>query len=188
MLRNPLRMAPSLHEQTIFDGDEDEKDFARAWRLQGERLYGAGLPKHCRDPQLLQYGALCKLGKQLERLYRLVPREQVHVIHLEDMQADPGREYRGLLDFLGLDDDGRREFPVKNFAKTRRLPWLINAERRTNRFLHGVGLPHIRLGFTSQLNKHLQKERNRPPLTPDMVDELEAYFAEDKALLEKISP
>ncbi|MGM0516900.1 MAG: sulfotransferase family protein, partial [Pseudomonadota bacterium] len=186
MIRDPARMAPSLHEQSIYDGDEDETDFSKAWRLQEERLYGASLPKHCRDPQLLQYGARCKLGEQLARLYRQVPKERVHVIRLEDLQADPRREYRILLEFLGLDDDGRGHFPVKNTAKARRAPLLMHSVRRINRFLHGVGIPHIRLGLTSYLNENLRKERERVPIDPEMTRELEEYFAEDKVLLDDI--
>lgn len=186
MLRNPVRMAPSLHEQTLFNGDEDEEDFARAWRLQHERLYGASVPRHCRDPQLLQYGTLCKLGEQLERLYRLVSREQVHVIHLEDMRADPEGEYRRLLAFLGLDDDGRETFPVANQAKARRLPWLMHGVQRTNELLRAMGVPPVRVGLTAFLYHKLRKTRPRAPLSAETVQMLEEYFAEDLLRLERL--
>lgn len=186
MLRDPVRMAPSLHEQTLFNGDEDEEDFYLAWRLQHERLYGASVPKHCRDPQLLQYGTWCKLGEQLERLYQHVPREQTHVIHLEDMQADPSGEYRRLLDFLGLDDDGRETFPVANQAKTRRLPWLIQGVQRGNELLRAMGVPPVRVGFTAFLKQKLRKTRPRPPLSPETIQMLEEHFAEDQLRLERL--
>lgn len=186
MLRNPVRMAPSLHEQAIFNGDEDEKDFARAWRLQHERLYGSSVPRHCRDPQLLQYGTLCNLGKQLERLYRLVPQEQVHVIHLEDMQTDPGREYRRLLNFMGLDDDGRESFPVANQAKARRLPWLVNGLRRTNELIRALGVPPVRIGLTALVYSKLRTTRPRAQLSADTIQMLEEYFAEDMRTLERL--
>jgi len=186
MLRNPVRMAPSLHEQAVFSGAEDEEDFVRAWRLQRERLYYASVPKHCRDPQVLQYGTLCKLGEQLERLYRQVPREQVHVIHLEDMQADPRGEYRRLLDFLGLDDDGRETFPVANQAKARRLPWLMHGVQRTNELIKALGVPPLRVGLTAFLYAKLRKTRPRAPLSAETTRMLEEYFAEDLRLLEKL--
>lgn len=186
MLRHPVQMVPSLHEQSMFNGDEDEPDFERAWALQRERLYGANLPKNCRDPQLLQYGPLCKLGEQLERLYRLVPRERVHVIHLEDMQADPCGEYGQLLDFLGLDEVGRQHFPVANRAKVRRLPWVMNAVRRINEMVHSMGMPPVRLGLTSFLYYKLRKERPRVSLKMQTIEMLERYFAEDLRLLKKL--
>jgi len=135
---------------------------------------------------LLQYGTICKLGEQLERLYRLVPREQVHVIHLEDMQADPGAEYRRLLDLLGLDDDDRETFPVANQAKARRLPWLINGAQRTNKFLRATGMPPVRIGLTASLYSKLCKTRPREPLSTETIQMLEEYFAEDLRRRERL--
>jgi len=40
MVRNPLEMAPSWHRQALFDQQENEPDFARAWALQAERTAG----------------------------------------------------------------------------------------------------------------------------------------------------
>lgn len=186
MLRDPAAMAPSLHEQALYSGDEDEPDFVRAWQLQHERLYAASLPKRCRDPQLLQYGTLCKLGEQLERLYRQVPREQVHVIHLKDMQMDPRAEYSRLLHFLDLEDDGRESFPVANRAKVRRMPWLIRGIEQANQFARAMGTPPLRFGLTNFLQEKLRKARPRPPVPAAVNQMLEAYFSEDVRRLEKL--
>lgn len=186
MLRDPVRMAPSLHEQTLFNGDEDEVDFDRAWQLQSQRLYGAKLPRRCRDPQLLQYGEVCMLGKQLERLYQQVPREHVHVIHLEDMHANPAGEYGRLLAFLGLDDDDRQIFPVENRAKARRFPWLMHAVRRGNDGLRALGVPPVRIGITAWLNENLRTPRPRSSLSTDIIENLTTYFAEDLRRLERL--
>ena len=34
MVRNPIKMAPSLHQQLFYNGRETEKDFNKAWCLQ----------------------------------------------------------------------------------------------------------------------------------------------------------
>ncbi|MEC9341081.1 MAG: sulfotransferase [Pseudomonadota bacterium] len=77
MLRNPVEMAPSLHEQQLVNGTEDVADFAAAWRLQTEREAGRSIPRLCEEPKLLLYGPACRLGEQLQRLYCVAGQEQV---------------------------------------------------------------------------------------------------------------
>lgn len=186
MLRNPVDMAPSLHEENLFGGYETEPDFERAWRLQRERLYGSSVPKRCRDPQLLQYGTLCKLGEQLERLYQLVPRERVHVIHLEQLSNSPRTEWMRLQAFLEIDDDGRTIFPVANKAKVRRFPWVMEGMRQINSVFKGLGVPYIRTGLTRFLHTHLVRSQPRCPLSEELRQELEEYFSDDQKLLETL--
>lgn len=186
MVRNPVEMAASLHEQTLFNGDEDIPDFERAWRIQGERLYGSLLPKHCKDPQLLQYGILCKLGKQVERLYKMVPREQVHLIHLEKLRSSPRTEWVRLQSFLEIEDDFRNTFPVANTAKVRRFPWVMRCMHKANSLIRALGVPYIRIGLTNYVNSQLARERPRYPMSKDLRLELEEYFAEDQKLLHRL--
>lgn len=186
MLRHPVAMAPSLHEQTYFNGDEDEPDFEKAWALQERRMHGDCIPKRCRDPQLLQYGKRCKLGEQLQRLYRLVPREKVQVIHLESIQASPREEWLRLMAFLGLDDDGREVFPVANSAKERRLPWVYEGAARLDGVVRGMGLPYFRTGLMNFLNSRLTKKRPRNSLSENMRQCLADYFMEDLRVLNEM--
>ena len=44
MLRNPVEMAYSLHSMLCFQGEEDEKDFLKAWHLQDQRRAGRFIP------------------------------------------------------------------------------------------------------------------------------------------------
>lgn len=186
MLRNPVSMAPSLHGQTLFNGDEDEPNFERAWELQPRRLYGDCIPKRCRDPQLLQYGQQCKLGEQLRRLYRQVPEDRVHVIQLERVQAAPRDEWLRLLGFLGIDDDGRQVFPTANSAKVRRMPWVKHALSNVNMLIRAAGFPYVRLGLSHYINSRLYRPQGRAPLTDEMRACLEDYFAADKRLLRQL--
>ena len=43
MLRNPIEMAPSLHEELVFTGREDVNEFSEAWQLQDLRRNGPAL-------------------------------------------------------------------------------------------------------------------------------------------------
>lgn len=82
-----------------------------AWR--GKGVCG----RHCFTPLMLQYEMVCKLGAQVERLMEVAGREKVLFVLLEDMKADPGREYRRVLEFLGVEDDLRTVFSVVNQSK-----------------------------------------------------------------------
>lgn len=183
MTRNPVDMAPSLHAQRVFNLDENEPDFAKAWQLQHVRRYGAKVPRHCKDPQILQYGAICRLGKQLERLYSLVPPERIHVIELELLRENPRSEYVRLMRFLRIDDDGRSEFPVENSAKARRAPWLLRIGRSSRMLLESAGIELDLLMSNEKLKRLLAKPQSREPLAPSMRRELQDWFREDQKLL-----
>ncbi len=123
-VRNPLDMLSSYHARLLFMLDEDEQDFARAWQLQENRRSGRDLPKRCRDPQLLQYADVASLGKHVERLFAVAGRQRCQVVVFDDFTADPGSVYLRLLTFLGVDDDGRREFKSKRSNAGYRSRWM----------------------------------------------------------------
>lgn len=124
MVRNPLEMVPSLHQRMLFLLEEDEPDFARAWRLQERRSAGEQLPPLSTDPRLLLYAEAGCLGAQLEALLARVPREHCHVIVFDDFRRDPASAYRGVLHFLGLPDDGRKDFRPHQAGQHYRYRWL----------------------------------------------------------------
>jgi hypothetical protein len=123
-VRNPVDMLRSYHARLLFLLDEDEKDFSRAWELQDERRAGRNIPKRCRDPRLLQYGQVASLGRQIEQMFEVAGRERCHVVVFDDIVANPGSVYRQLLEFIGVDDDGRREFKIKRGNSSFRSRWL----------------------------------------------------------------
>jgi len=129
MLRNPLEMLLSYHAQLVFSLYEDQTDFDTAWRLQSERAAGRCIPARCREPGLLRYREIALLGDQLERVYRVFPREQVLVVLHDEFRRDTRAVYEKALAFLGLPSDGRTDFPAVNRAKIARWAWL-------NRLLH----------------------------------------------------
>lgn len=187
MTRDPVEMVYSLHEQTIFNGDEDEKEFERAWELQKIRVYGGCIPRACADPQRLFYGALCQLGAQLQQLFNTVSPEQVLVLNIEHIKRDARTEYLRVLQFLELEDDQRGLFPVVNSAKAHLYPRLWHCVRRMNQTLRAAGIPRLRIGVTRFLYYQARQERPRPTMSPAMRRRLREYFAEDIVLLEKLT-
>jgi hypothetical protein len=112
-VRSPVEMLRSYHARLLFSLDEDIKDFSKAWALQDERRAGRHIPKRCRLPELLQYGQVASLGHHVERLFQTAGRERCHIVVFDDFIANPRRVYEQLLEFLGVDDDGRTEFKAK---------------------------------------------------------------------------
>ena len=112
-VRNPVDMLRSYHARLLFSLDEDIKDFSEAWALQDDRRAGRCIPKRCRLPELLQYGEVASLGSHVERLFATAGRERCHVVVFDDFISNPRRVYEQLLEFLGVDDDGRTEFKAQ---------------------------------------------------------------------------
>jgi hypothetical protein len=191
MIRNPVDMAYALHEQMRRVFNENVNDFYEAWRLAPERRMGHFVPPGCPDPKLLDYPSWCLLGEQLERLFALVSRERVLVLVLDDVKENPRREYLLVLEFLQVPDDGRQEFPVYNSARGWRSQSLGKLLNRLfiwagwMRYNAGVLSPR-HLGIGEHLDRLFSVRKERPPLSPEVRRELEAFFASDIQRLEHL--
>lgn len=178
MLRNPVDLAYSLHNQLLFTGQETEEDFERAWRLQGRR---EGVSP------LLEYREVAALGSQLERLLGVFDRSRVLAVVYDDFSRDAAGEYGRVLDFLGLDHDGRTEFPVVNPSHRHRSDLL-------RRFVEWLPSPTLlkrllrveRIGLADWLYWKNVTPHRRPPLQPEFRAELCEQFAGEVALLSSL--
>ena len=112
LTRNPIDLVQSYHRRLLYTLDEDVRDFSTAWHLQSERAAGKSLPRKCRDPLLLRYEDVGKIGLRIESILRLVPRDQCLIILFDEFIESPLAVYKKALAIIGLDYDGRTEFPV----------------------------------------------------------------------------
>ncbi|MEM7586531.1 MAG: hypothetical protein AAF560_24290 [Acidobacteriota bacterium] len=190
MLRPPAELIHAFHSQLLWGFHEDEPSFARAWELQADRAAGRSIPAGCRAEALLQYRELGRLGEQVERLLQVVPRSHVRFVLLEDLAAQPRLIYGQLLTFLGLDDDGRMEFPVRNRHRVYRSRTLgglkhVLARRwpRTDRLLRTL----IRLlKLEASARQAIGRESARPALPDSLRRQLEEELADDVRLLAEL--
>jgi hypothetical protein len=195
-LRSPLDLLPSYHARLLYTMDENEADFALAWALQGRRAQGEALPPRCREPRLLLYGEVGRLGKHFRRLLEVAGRDRCFPIVFEDFRADPVSVYRALLAFAGLPDDGRTALPRKNETRAYRRGWLqplvmnppAPIARLAGLFSEGG---HTRLrALVRPLRRRLKKANTsraaRPALAPELRQELSDYFREDVAELGRL--
>lgn len=183
MVRNPVDMFGSLHDQLVASGREDLQDAESAWNAQKRRQAGIDLPPGCIEPSHLQYESVCSLGTQIQRLIRSAGADRAHVVVFDHLVRNPRAEYEQVLEFLGLADDGRALFEKANPAKeirSRHVRRLVSwAHRASHQF-------NVRLGSgLIERVEHLnQKPRTRPPLDEGFRRRLVEAFSAEVRLLE----
>jgi hypothetical protein len=185
-LRDPVQMAYSLHEQQVFSGNENETDFARAWKLGPERREGRCVPDSAVDPSTLVYPEACAIGSQLERLLERVPRERVHLVGMPGLQRDPRGTFEGVQRFLGLIPDAAIELPVVNAAKARKSLALQRLTRHLGRLKAALGV-NARFGILDRLDDANRTERPRPAMDPEFRAMLEQYFEPEVAIVRRLT-
>jgi hypothetical protein len=189
MVRDPLEMVVSHHNQKLHALEENERDFATAWRLSPERAKGRMVGPKCRAPRYLDYQSIGRLGEQVSRLKELVPRDQLYTIVFDDLRASPSEVFRETLRFLGVAPDGRREFPVVNARKTAAWPALDRALKQPPAPLRRMKLALKRAfpGQTKAIGSVIYRRNERPQerlaLGQALRREMTAAFRDDVALL-----
>lgn len=178
MLRDPVEMAPSLHEQYVRSGREPVGDFAEAWAAQEDRLAGRKVPENGWTPHRLDYGNICSLGRQVERVLAQVPHDRVHMIWMDELRADPLGVYKEVCAFLGVAYDGRTDFEARNKARRHRIPAVSAIVRLLARLKRLLGI-NARLGIAPIVERLNAKERPRSALDERLAAELRACFRDD---------
>jgi hypothetical protein len=109
VLRDPVDRAYSNWAHLWADGLEPEADFLTACALEDERA-AAGWARFWR------YRALGRYGEQLEHLYSLFPREQVHLLRYRELVDTPTAAVDSICAFLGVEQGVVPEVPVANVS------------------------------------------------------------------------
>jgi hypothetical protein len=187
MLRNPVQMAYSLHEQMVFSNYEDVPSFIEAWALQERRRQGRDCPRTCPEPKLLQYKSACLLGYQYERLISRVDNEKLLTVFYDDFKENPGKVWKDLLKFLSVANDDRIDFPVINSAKKRRLHALKRVNDLYVKLRSAFGFSGFGTGFFSRLDRWNMIFASREPLPKDFDNMLKREFESDVKLLGELT-
>jgi Sulfotransferase domain len=182
LLRDPIEMAVAVHSEMLVGGLENVTDFRTAWGLQGERRQGRRLPLFSWPQRCFLYGDDCLLGAQLQRLLAVTKRNRVLPILLDDIRENPRREYIKVLEFLGVSDDGRANFPAVNTARTLRWPLLARSQ-----FIIGQLKRRLHINFSLNILKAVYTANviaaERSELDRDACEVLKEYFTRDVDLL-----
>ena len=121
MLRNPIDLFTSLHQNFLYNGYEDKEDLKEAWDCQANRRLGEDIPQHCPDPKLLQYKRVLNLGDQVEKLCLIFPKKQIKFIVFDDFIEQTRNTYQSILSFLNVQYDNKVDFPIINQSKESKI-------------------------------------------------------------------
>lgn len=196
ILRNPIDLMYSSYSQLKYGGGETADSFEEAWELQNDRLQGYSIPYLNRDPKILQYKRFASLGEQVERIYKSFPKDQVLLLFHEDFLKDKRKTYCKVLDFLGLEDDGKENFDLVNTNKNIKniklhvvLTFFINITTSIKKYLPksvNRKLKYLNI-FGFLRNRNITFNTKRPKLDPVFSNKILGEFYEDIKLLEKLT-
>jgi hypothetical protein len=184
LLREPIDRAHSNWTHLWSAGLEPEGDFLRACDLESGRAARGWA-------QFWRYLELGRYGEQLQRLFEVVPREQVLLLRYRDLREAPVETLDTIFDFLGVETGAVTEIPAENVTThvtdSTRNRVIGAALRAGSRVGHG----RLRPAWTpvgEWLSRHLQREQNlRRPLSPEHRAALLPRVAEDVRLLEQVT-
>lgn len=191
ILRNPVDVAHAFHMEQLYTGLEKEQDFGTAWADQDRREAEWDAAQDNRPDSLL-YRRIASFAGQIEALFARIPAERRMVLIYDDFRDDPRAVWLQILDFLGLEDDGRTDFSPRNAAHAQRFP-------RLSHFLLAPPKPIAPLVVTlrktllahdnrlvAALKRFLNVKRPRPGLSPELRAHMTASFRPDVDRLEAI--
>lgn len=192
LIRNPVSMAHSLYRHLVATGAEHIGNFEKAWNMSNMRREEKRVNSIPISPKMLDYKKACKLGEQIERLKKVVRNKRLKVINIEDIKENTQKEYKKIINFLGLKSYGRTKFDKKNQAKKRTSGTLHRMVRKvgnlSNRVKKRLGIPVYRgTGITKKIIKANTKKTKKPKLNKEMKREMKKYFEEDIKKLQKVT-
>jgi hypothetical protein len=181
VLRDPIDRAYSNWAHLWADGLETIPDFLAACAEEERRVAAGWAP-------MWRYLGSSRYGEQLRDLYRLFPRDQVHLLRYKELVDEPHQAIDDICRFLGVEPGLVMKLQGHNVGT-------FVADTRTNRAVRAL----IRGGATAgshfppqvwrkaslPLLWALQRTpQHRPELRPEAREQLLGYFAGDIALLE----
>jgi hypothetical protein len=161
MLRNPADRAFSLYRYLCLIGGEWVSPFEKALRVEHDRMKDESFKLH----NLLWYHLYLYYhsglySAQVERYLTTFPREQIHIVLFDDLQADLTGTAQGVYRFLGVDPEFKPRVAKYNES---RLPFSVKLQywlgRNIDRSAEGhIGPMRARLFMTNvKLGRYLPR-------------------------------
>jgi hypothetical protein len=188
-----VRLLAERRERNLIETLAEEiEDFETVWRISGRRPPDT-VPATCLEPRTLDYAAMGRFREQVERYLSAFPPEQVRAICFRDWIANPRSTYLEILEFLGLEDDGRTEFLPINQGMTYRSRDLARFILYPPNLVRSI--VQLAKTLTGSLGRSLERKARktglqttigyRQEISPELRDEVRRYYAEDNRLLEE---
>jgi len=125
MIREPVSFLYSLHSQGVYSGNETERDFEKALKLEKNRKNGDDLPSTVHFPSRLFYLEHIRIREQIQRYLDIFPKENIKIILFDDFKKDTATCYNDVLQFLNIDVSFAPDFTNHNPNTTIRSPELM---------------------------------------------------------------
>jgi hypothetical protein len=183
IIRDPIDRAYSNWTHLRADGLEPEADFLAACAREQERIAAGYAP-------FWRYLELGRYGEQLEHLFSVFPREQVHVLRYRDLIDDQQASLDAIFAFLGVETGLVRSIPPSNtsgWASDGPANSVLRATIRAGAAAGSFAPPQLWRGAERRLVKLLKRERGqRPSLPTEQRRQLVDHFRADIELLERV--
>jgi hypothetical protein len=184
VLRDPVDRAYSNWAHLWADGLETESDFMAACALEDERIAAGWAP-------FWRYKSIGLYAEQLDHLYSLFPRQQVHLVRYKWLVDDPRATLDGICRFLGVEEgvlDHMRAENVGTYVEPSRSNELIRQVFRLGARAGSLVPPQVwRKASIPFLALIQRRPRHRPELAQEERAKLVDYFADDSRRLEAIT-
>ncbi len=102
MLRDPAEAAISLHNQFVRTLNEDILDAYKAVSSSEKRRNGMYIPKNSHFPAALDYISVFNYAEQLEYVFSVFSKPQVHIVFFDDFIKNTENEMKKIYSFLGV--------------------------------------------------------------------------------------
>lgn len=192
MLRNPVDMIESLHSESVFNLNEPEKNLEKALALEEERKNGKKLPERLTCPvQSLLYRHIATFAPQVKRYLEVFGKENVLIVLLDELKADPNAVHKRVTEHLGLPFYPLPQYEQVNPNKINRSEWLKGVLKYMPSGLKQASriiIPNkpLRKKLFLKLNSVNTKPVKRQPMSRQLRQELNDFFKEDIEKLEKL--
>ena len=177
MLRDPVEVVASLHQQLVYECEAEHEDLDEALRIQRDArnllLAHKGVPYIYREA--------VRFAAQLQRYLELFGDEQIHVIVLDDLRDQPEGTFEACLRFLDVDPGFVPRFDVINPRKHARSPTVQRWVKRPPALLAAVAgaVPaRLRSQVSAWARRLNTMDGAKPPSVPaalrrELVDEVD---------------
>jgi hypothetical protein len=182
VLRDPVDRAYSNWAHLWADGLETIDDFVAACAEEPRRRQAGWAP-------IWRYLETGLYGRQLQHLFTVFPREQVHLIRYLSLVEEPAATLDRVCRFLGVDEGIISEVPARNVGGY--VPPTLYTRALRSVFRQGAGLgshfpPQVWRKASLPLQWLIQRTpQHRPELLESERAELVDYFAEDIDIVER---
>ncbi|MBT8448095.1 MAG: sulfotransferase [Gammaproteobacteria bacterium] len=202
LLRNPIDRSYSHYTMSVRRGN-DGRDFDAAVEalLKPEALQGARMtmpvtkPDNTDEDESGHYLVWSEYGRILGEFLKYFPKEQLKVVYMDDLTAEPEEVYRQIINFIGIADNDHIPANIgKVYHKggtQRIIPERWREALKSNSIFRFVWdrLPEnlrIRIRYLYE-QKNIKKASTQEGPSQQAKNKLILHFAEDVKQLEKIT-